>query len=142
MAEKLRKVIEIVVSYEEEVNSGIYPRNEVINRLYDKVYSEIEDEVITRYTGAVKARVVKDLSNNRIKDYKELAFSGLFLALAVGLLVNQLTELIGIIKGTVSVQYLCITVGISIIFAFISGMIFANGFSLKLKELIKRKTLK
>ena len=136
MVENLETIIKLVVDEDDESYPQNCPKDAVIKELYNKIYAEIQDEVLTNYAKTLEAKILKELRTARIREFKELAFSGLFLTLAVGLLVNQLTDILGIFKGTVLESVLCVTIIYSIAFIFVSGVIFLRGFQRKLKNFI------
>lgn len=138
MVKSLETIIKIAIDADKENYPQNCPKDAVTKELYNNIYAEIQDEVLNNYAGTIEAQMYKDLRTVRIREFKELAFSGLFLALAVGLLVNQLTDVLGVFKGTVLESVLYLTIVFSIILAFISGGIFFHGIQRKIKRLIDK----
>ena len=139
MVKNLETIIELALDEKDEYYPQNCPKDAVIHELYNIIYSEIQDEVLKNYAKTIETKILKDLEDIRISEFKELAFSGLFLALVVGLLVNQLTDIIGIFKGSVIESVLCLTIVFSIAFILISGGIFIHGFQRKLNRLFETK---
>lgn len=142
MVKNLETIIELAIDEKDKDYPQNCPKDAVIQVLYNEIYAEIQDEVLKNYAKTLEAEMLKDLEDIRIREFKELAFSGLFLALVVGLLVNQLTDILGIFKGTVLESVLCLTIVFSIAFVFISGGIFFHGFQRKLNKFIETKEIK
>lgn len=99
---------------------------EVMNEIRAELKSEIEQEV--------KSEIEEQGRLNRLSNLKKLIADGFTLAVFVGLLVNQLTEIIDYYKGSDSELPIGITWMISLVLSVICGIILLAGFA---KEFIK-----
>lgn len=133
MVEELEILARIAIEDDLNKNSLDYHKEEAIKQLYDTVYSEVEKEILTNFSKSIEMKIKKELSSERISDHKELVISGFLLALIVGLLVNQVTEIINAIK---EVFPSLSTIIVSLILFFLCWAIFSFSFSHKLKELL------
>ena len=134
MVEELEILARIAIEDDFNKNSLDYHKEEAIKQLYDTVYSEVEKEILTNFSKSIEMKIKKELSSERISDHKELVISGFLLALIVGLLVNQVTEIINAIKDLVFPSLS--TIIVSLILFFLCWAIFSFSFSHKLKELL------
>ena len=133
MVEELEILARIAIEDDLNKNSLDYHKEEAIKQLYDTVYSEVEKEILTNFSKSIEMKIKKELSSERISDHKELVISGFLLALIVGLLVNQVTEIINAIK---EIFPSLSTIIVSLILFFLCWAIFSFSFSHKLKELL------
>lgn len=92
-------------------------RAELIGALREKKRKQIIDEIRSQYKDELMKEAETELQkeNNRqkIKELKELLWSGFVLAFIVGLAVNQVTDMIGYWKGTVTLESIWPTVVIT-----------------------------
>ena len=142
MSEELEKVLdnyinsqekrlfndEIDAESKEELKSAAKARIEDI--IYDEIKKECRDEIIK---GAEK-EIDKRAGINRITEYTSLPLIGIFVAFFIGLLTNQITDIIGMLKGTVTPEKIQCTIIISIIIFIICALIV---FGLFISEIIK-----
>lgn len=97
---------------------------EVTAALYDKWHSEIKQEILTECTEEEKQQIRYAVDKEReaysakkeVEDLRALIVEGILLAIIVGLLVNQTTDLIAYLKGEKA--YMA-TVVISVILALL-----------------------
>lgn len=100
----LRECAELTV--ERLGTSSQYPveiREEVINALSNEWREKIKAEVIDEMTEAEKSKIEKDIEEHKTKkDFENLLIlvcEGVFFAIIVGILVNQITDLITYYKA-------------------------------------------
>ena len=78
---------------------------------------EIIREIRTEYKNELKKEVdlevQEELNQKKINDIKELMWSGFLLAFVVGLAVNQVTDIIGYLKGQITMESIWSTVAIT-----------------------------
>ena len=120
-----------------------FPKEEAIKQLYDTVYSKVEKEVLNNYSKSIEMKIKKELNSERISGHKELVISGFLLALIVGLLVNQVTEIINSLKNSACLSLS--TIIVSLFLFFLCWAIFSFSISHKLKEFLNdiyRETLR
>lgn len=134
MVKELEVLARIAIEDDLRNNPPDYSEEEAIVQLYDTVYSKIKKEVLDNYSKSIEMKIKKELSSERISDHKELVISSFLLALIVGLLVNQVTEIINAIKDLVFPSLS--TIIVSLILFFLCWAIFSFSFSHKLKELL------
>lgn len=80
------------------------------NKIIDEIKAEYKDEIIH----SANEELEKRANRKKIKDIRSLMWNGFFLAFIVGLAVNQVTELLGFWKGTISTGSLSMTVGFTV----------------------------
>lgn len=92
-------------------------REELIEALREKKRTEIIREIRTEYKNELKKEVdlevQEELNQKKINDIKELMWSGFLLAFVVGLAVNQVTDIIGYLKGQITMESIWSTVAIT-----------------------------
>lgn len=154
MLKDLEKLVRIAVEEDVKNNPSNYSMaediadaspdyliDETVKQIYNEIYSEVEEKVKRDLQKSIKLNTQIELRNERISDFRDLALSGFFVALTVGLLVNQLTEIIDDIKAFIIPD--CKTIISSLVLGIIIWAIFRLIFSHKLKALyddIKDKT--
>lgn len=106
-------------------------REEYLELLREKIKKMVVEEVKQEYKAQVMADAESDIqqriSDNRISQLKNLMWNGFLIAFLVGLAVNQITDLIGYWKGSVSLSSLMPTLIITVILvAICMGLYFYN----------------
>ena len=113
-------------------------REELIQAVKKQLAQDIRNEIKAEVTEeAVKdAQVIIEKNSllARINEYKKLSIDGLLIAFFVGMLVNQSTDLVGHLKGTVQLGQPWATVGIC---ALLFGIVVGIFFSLFFAEIVK-----
>ena len=77
-----------------------------INTFIDDLKQEIIDLEIEKLEDKIDEAIIEKERKDYLKKIRSLLYEGLIVAFLVGLSVNQVTDLIGIAKGTIEVQYL------------------------------------
>lgn len=103
-------------------------------KIENSIYSEIENELKEKIIADAEKEIDKRAGMKRVKEYKSLTLIGIIMAFFVGLLTNQITDIIGMYKGTVTPERIKGTL-------IISGVIFiicvVIAFGLFISEIIK-----
>lgn len=77
-----------------------------INTFIDDLKQEIIDLEIEQLEDKIDEAIIEKERKDYLKKIRSLLYEGLIVAFLVGLSVNQVTDLIGIAKGTIENQYL------------------------------------
>lgn len=86
------------------------------NALKEKLKENIKDEIIKEEATRLTKEYQKNILDEKIKQLKILFFTGIIVSFFIGLLVNQVTDLISIWKGTLNKEILYFTfAGVGII---------------------------
>ena len=89
-------------------------KEELIEALREKKRAEIIQEIRSEYKNELKnevdLEVQETINQQKIKDIKELMWSGFLLAFVVGLTVNQFTDIISYLKGKITMEFVWSTV--------------------------------
>lgn len=103
-------------------------------KIENSIYSEIENELKEKIIADAEKEIDKRAGMKRVKEYKSLTLIGIIMTFFVGLLTNQITDIIGMYKGTVTPERIKCTL-------IISGVIFiicvVIAFGLFISEIIK-----
>lgn len=142
MSKELSKVLDNYISSKEceilKDEASEEEREMLIGAVKDKIekiiYEEIKDEVRNQAIADAEKEINKRVGMKRIREYKNLILTGIIVAFFVGLLVNQVTDIIALCKGSVTLENIGIT--IIIIFVIIVICIFI-AIGLFLSEIIK-----
>lgn len=133
MTKKLDTMIESYIAVKEKDLETIpeSDREEYLELLREKIKKMVVEEVKQEYKAQVMADAESDIqqriSDNRISQLKNLMWNGFLIAFLVGLAVNQITDLIGYWKGSVSLSSLMPTLIITVILvAICMGLYFYN----------------
>lgn len=98
-------------------------KDEIIAALREKKKKEIIAEIREEYKQEIiadaNAQMTKDANREKLKEIRSLMWNGFCLAFIVGLAVNQVTEILGFLKGTITTGNLKMTIGFSAIFLLI-----------------------
>lgn len=108
---ELDRVLEAVMREKEAIikaEAEIGEREELIeslriqkrNRIIEEIREEYKEELIQE----VNEKAEKESERRKIEDLRGLMWSGFLLAFIVGLAVNQMTDIIGYYKGTVTLE--------------------------------------
>lgn len=95
-------------------------KSEIKNQVYREVSAEIRDQALREAEDIIEERV----STKRLEEYKKLAVEGFVLAIVVGLLVNQVTEIIAFYKGSIALESIYSTIIISVVLVVICAVVF------------------
>lgn len=112
MTKKLDTMIESYIAVKEKDLETIpeSDREEYLELFREKIKKMVVEEVKQEYKAQVMADAESDIqqriSDNRISQLKNLMWNGFLIAFLVGLAVNQITDLIGYWKGSVSLNSL------------------------------------
>jgi len=142
MSKKLDEVIDTFVQekYQKtfKSNVGTDDKEQILSMAREKtkseVLSEIKAELIPELKEELKSTLEEEERQKKISDMKKLLAEGFILALSVGLLVNQVTELIGFFKNISDDHPWISTIILSVIFLLICLLIVGSGF---IKEFTK-----
>ena len=108
-------------------------KKDLINRIYDEISEEIYDDVVNEANKSIeKIETIK-----KIQEYKKITVEGFLVAFFVGLLVNQVTDVIGYFKGTVQVSDIWPTIVISVILLIVCTGFFIFMFLSEIIKLLK-----
>ena len=81
------------------------------------VYKEIKQELYDEVTIAATKQLEKEALNKKVKELEKIIYTGLILAIFVGMLVNQLTDIITYLKNGTNFNLLSNTIILVLIFA-------------------------
>lgn len=143
--DNLDKVIEVFIDSKSEIidkNASEEERNDLLIALREKTKNEIVQEIRKHYKDEIIAEaeteMIKKNSYEKIKQMKNLMWTGFIVAFAVGLAVNQITEIIGYFKGTIIVDSITSTMILSIVFCLLCIVIYIYSFMKDFLEIIKK----
>lgn len=147
MSEKLDTLIENYVALKSDV---VFPKeissddkeqfvNAVKKQLKAGIYEELKCELRDEALKEADKMIEKQAGLRRIEEFKKLTMDGLLLAFFVGLLVNQVTDVIGYCKGTVQMENIWPTLIITLILLFICTGFFVGMFISQLVTLIRKE---
>ena len=127
MSETLHTVIEnYIASKSEKIlqqeasdNEKEEYTNAVISKLEDRVYDEVKRDVRDKALAEAEKIIEKRSELRKIEELKKLTVEGLIVAFFVGLLVNQVTDMITFFKGTVTSSNFYVTIIIIFVLLFI-----------------------
>lgn len=146
MSEKLETIVEKLIKKQSDslfgADADITEKEESIaalkERMIAQVYSEVKEEV--RDAALQEAEQILDEKAHlqQIKELKKLTISGFIVAIFVGVLVNQITDVIGFYKGSVSLDVIWPTVIISSVLLAICVAIFAGMFLAEVLKLLRK----
>lgn len=133
MTKKLDMMIESYIAVKRDALENIpeSEREEYLEPLREKIKKDVVEEVKQEYKAQVMADAENDIqqriSDNKISQLKNLMWNGFLIAFLVGLAVNQITDLIGYWKGSVSLSSLMPTLIITVVLvAICMGLYFYN----------------
>ncbi|MEX0060979.1 hypothetical protein [Clostridium butyricum] len=88
------------ISHNNETNEEIeYIKNSAKENLFNNIKEEIVILEKDRIIEEAKEEIIKLEQERKIKEIKVLMYEGFFIAFVVGLIVNQMTEILNISKG-------------------------------------------
>jgi len=107
MAKKLDNVIEVFVNenYKNKFKASVKQeeKEQILSLAKEKTRNELLDEIREELTPDIKKEVIRSYEDKnrkkQISNMKKLLTEGFFLAIFVGLFVNQATEIIDFYKG-------------------------------------------
>ena len=102
------------------------------------IYEEVKEDIRDAAVKEAEEIIDEKAGLKRIDEFKKLMINGFIVAAFVGLLVNQLTNIIGFYKGSVSIATIMPTVIISAILFVICISIFTWLFLNELLRLLKK----
>lgn len=112
--------------------------NAIKKELIDSIYEEVKEDIRDNAVREAYEIIDEKAGLKRIDEFKKLMINGFIVAALVGLLVNQLTDIIGYYKGSVTISTIMPTIIISIILFIICICIFAWLFFNELLRLLKK----
>ena len=131
---ELDKVLDTVMDLKSNLIQQEAPdqdKEEFITALREQKKQEIVKEIREEYKQeiikAANIEIMKETHRQKLQEIKSLMWNGFVLAFIVGLAVNQVTELLGFWKGTISAGSLKMTVLFTIVLLLIC--LAAYGFS-------------
>ena len=110
-------------------------KEEIKRRIYSDIKEEIKEEALRDADEIIKKRA----ELHRLKELRNLSIEGIFIAFFVGLLVNQVTDIIGYYKGSVNLDDLLPTFILVLIFGALGAGIFIFAFMSTFLDLWKRE---
>lgn len=141
MSDKLNTLVDNYVN-NTNINSSSKDDELIIEaakkRLKQEIYIEIYKEVKDKALRDADTRIAEQKELHHIKELKKLAIEGLIVAFFVGLLVNQVTDIISFLKGTLVLESIFPTLFISLALLFICVLIFLLEFILTFIELWRK----
>ncbi|SDM09134.1 hypothetical protein SAMN04487833_1711 [Sarcina sp. DSM 11001] len=108
-------------------------KRQLIDDIYEEVKEDIRDEAVKEAEEIIDQKAGMKL----IDEFKKLMINGFIVAAFVGLLVNQLTDIIGFYKGSVTISSIMPTIIIAVVLLLICIGIFAWLFLNELLRLLK-----
>lgn len=144
MSEELSKILDNYISSQEgelfsdeaDIELKEKYKSATKKRIENIIYSEIQNELEEKIIADAEKEIDKRAGMKRVKEYKSLTLIGIIMAFFVGLLTNQITDILGMWKGTVTVTPEKIKC--TVIISFVIFMIcVAIAFGLFISEIIK-----
>ena len=106
---ELDEVLNVVMNLKKDIISkeiSEEEREELITALREqkkrKIIQEIKEEYKQEVIAEADIEIKEKLNHQKIKDIRTLMWNGFFVAFIVGLVVNQVTELLGLLKSEIS----------------------------------------
>lgn len=112
--------------------------NAIKKQLIDSIYEEVKEDIRDNSVREAEEIIEEKAGLKRIDEFKKLMINGFIVAAFVGLLVNQLTDIIGYYKGSVTISSIMPTIIISAILFIICIGIFTWLFFNELLRLLKK----
>lgn len=107
-------------------------KNELIASLHEqkkqKIINEIKEQCKSEIISKANIEIQQKVHRQKLDEIKSLMRNGFVLAFIVGLAVNQVTDLFGMWKGTVGIEYLGKTVLFSIILLLVCLVAYGMSF--------------
>ncbi|WMI80885.1 hypothetical protein [Anaerotignum sp. MB30-C6] len=130
MSKKLNEIVDKLLSTNTEATEALKKAHDVDKNgltigeilgaaketIIREIYDEIKEEVCEDAILAAEIKMNEKVKIKQIKEMNALAITGLLLALIVGILVNQVTEIIMFLKGSLENGGLIPTIIIAILF--------------------------
>lgn len=146
MSDKLNTLVDKYISLQDpqvflqEIDQGEKAEyvNAIKKQLIDSIYEEVKEDIRDAAVKEAEEIIDEKAGLKRIDEFKKLMINGFIVAAFVGLLVNQLTDIIGFYKGSVSIATIMPTVIISAILFVICISIFTWLFLNELLRLLKK----
>lgn len=142
----LDKVLEVFISDKahelgEKVNAGL--RDEFCNTIREKTREQIVEEIKQHYTDEIVAQAEKEINRKeqekRLKEMKSLLWQGFFVAMCVGLFVNQVTDVISFYKGISSLKQIYPTMLICLLLFVVCISMYIITFAKQFMDFFKEK---
>ena len=124
----IQKAIESDQRIFEEIQTKGFTKEQYIQAITDKtkkqVYKEVKEEVRDEAIKEAEKKINMITTNKQMKEIKKLSFTGILLAFFVGLLVNQFTEVITLLKnnGFLSTRWVIVVLAILCMLILIYGI--------------------
>lgn len=127
MSETLETLVDNYIKLKEDVvlkeSAGIKDKEEytasVKKSLLSQIYTEVENEVRDDAIQKADKIIEKKADKKRINEFRRLTIDGLIVAFFVGLLVNQVTDIIGYLKECFEMPNIKITMIFSVVLLII-----------------------
>lgn len=91
--------------------------------LKEKFKADVTNEIIEEEAKRLLKESLQLKKEKRIKEVKFTIFSGVFLSFFLGLIVNQITDIIGYLKGSITLSNLTSTLWTLVGLTLITGLI-------------------
>lgn len=140
---ELDTVLDKFLESKEEILKGYSDEEkaELIDALREKKKSDIVKEIKEQYKeeviSEVNAEIEREATHQKIADLKSLMRDGFILAFLVGLAVNQITDIIGYYKGTVTIEKVGSTIIIALVLCGICLIVYFYNFLKSAMSLLK-----
>lgn len=95
-------------------------KEQIKTTIYDEITAEVRDKALRE----AEVLIEQKANMRKLNEYKKLAVEGFMLAFIVGLLVNQITDIIGFYKGSLDIESIGSTIWISLVLMLICVCIF------------------
>lgn len=135
--------------YDESISSKTTPEDREIlfeelrdrfkQRVIDEVLKDYKQEIMASVNTEVNEKIQQALHKQKIESLRSLMLNGFILAFIVGLTVNQITDIIGYYKGSVSLTTLLPTWILIIVFFTLSIGFYLYAFVTEGLKLLKQK---
>lgn len=133
--DKLDKVIDVFINTKGEIVNSNAPseaKDELLAALREKTRNEIVQEIKATCKNEIlkeaNLEIQKKVNQEKLKQLRDLMWSGFFIAFIVGLTVNQITDIIGYFKGSVSMENITVTVILSIVLVLACWLLYGYSF--------------
>nr|DAO39711.1 MAG TPA: hypothetical protein [Caudoviricetes sp.] len=146
MGEILEKVVEGYLQQNqalENVNKddpgGLFIFDTVKEKLVTEITEEIYIEKKQQLLDETEKTISERKQKKRMKEISGLLWEGFFVAFIVGLFVNQVTDILSILKGALSKEHLESTIVVIIITGLMCFFVFCIGYMKRVIAYLKSK---
>ena len=136
---ELDTVLDKFLESKEEILKGYSDEEkaELIDALRERKKCNIVKEIKEQYKKEVISEIEREATLQKIADLKSLMRDGFILAFLVGLAVNQITDIIGYYKGTVTIEKVGSTIVIALVLCGICLIVYFYNFLKSAMSLLK-----